>query len=34
MAEHLGDGVSLEKAAQHFHYAPSYFSRQFKKLLV
>ncbi|MGT2930368.1 AraC family transcriptional regulator [Streptococcus dentasini] len=30
MAEHLADDISLEKVAQHFHYAPSYFSRQFK----
>lgn len=31
MAEHLADEISMEKVAKHFHYAPAYFSRQFKK---
>lgn len=31
MYEHLDQELSLESLAQHFHYAPAYFSRQFKK---
>lgn len=31
MYEHLDQELSLESLAQHFHYAPTYFSRQFKK---
>lgn len=31
MYKHLGDDLSLDRVAQHFHYVPSYFSRQFKK---